>query len=71
MHVNPSPFAIARPGQQPRCCQVTPFLLERIRTTTGGKSLAANVALVKHNAAVGAAIAAELAAMEATPGGGK
>jgi hypothetical protein len=44
--------------------QVTPFLLERIRTTTGGRSLAANIALVKNNAAVGAAVAAELAVME-------
>lgn len=37
--------------------QVTPFLLERIRQLTGGKSLEANVKLVKHNAAVGAAVA--------------
>lgn len=44
--------------------QVTPFLLERIRATTGGKSLAANIALVKCNAAVGAAIAVQLAALE-------
>ncbi|GBF99787.1 hypothetical protein Rsub_12227 [Raphidocelis subcapitata] len=48
-----------------RGAAVTPFLLERIRSTTGGKSLDANVALVKHNAGVGAAIAAELAALEA------
>lgn len=43
--------------------QITPFLLERIRSTTGGKSLVANIALVKNNAAVGAAIARELAAL--------
>ena len=46
--------------------QVTPFLLERIRATTGGKSLVANIALVKNNAAVGSAIARELAALTAT-----
>lgn len=44
---------------------VTPFLLERIRATTGGKSLAANVALVLNNARVGSAIAVELASLEA------
>ena len=51
---------------------VTPFLLERIRETTGGRSLAANVALVLNNAAVGAAIAVELAALErsGSSGGG-
>lgn len=43
---------------------MTPFLLERIRSTTGGKSLATNIALVKHNACVGAAVARELAALE-------
>lgn len=38
--------------------QVTPFLLERIRDLTGGRSLQANILLVKNNAAVGAQIAA-------------
>lgn len=42
---------------------VTPFLLARIAELTGGKSLEANIRLVKHNAAVGAAVAAELAAL--------
>ncbi|KIY99992.1 hypothetical protein MNEG_7971 [Monoraphidium neglectum] len=51
-------------GRGVRGAEVTPFLLERIRTTTGGRSLAANIALVKNNAAVGAAVAAELAVME-------
>jgi hypothetical protein len=51
--------------------QVTPFLLERIRATTGGASLQANIALVKHNAAVGSAIARELAALEASPAAGR
>jgi hypothetical protein len=45
--------------------QVTPFLLESIRSRTGGKSLAANIALVKNNAAVGAQLAAELSALRA------
>jgi pseudouridine-5'-phosphate glycosidase len=35
----------------------TPFLLSRIEALTGGASLAANIALVQHNAAIGAAIA--------------
>mmetsp|Transcript_27796 Transcript_27796/g.44573 ORF Transcript_27796/g.44573 Transcript_27796/m.44573 type:complete len:378 (-) Transcript_27796:1780-2913(-) len=45
---------------------VTPFLLKRIRELTGGASLAANIALVKNNAAVGAQIAAALANLDAT-----
>jgi pseudouridine-5'-phosphate glycosidase len=39
---------------------VTPFLLERLRAITEGRSLAANVALVMHNARVGAAHAVAL-----------
>lgn len=45
--------------------EVTPFLLQRIQQLTGGKSLEANIALVKHNAAVGAQVAAALAALGA------
>lgn len=41
--------------------EVTPFLLDRVKELTGGKSLETNVALVKHNARVGTAIAGELA----------
>jgi pseudouridine-5'-phosphate glycosidase len=41
---------------------VTPFLLARIEQLSGGRSLAANVALVKHNAEVGARLAVALAA---------
>ncbi len=37
---------------------ITPFLLERIEQLTEGKSLEANIHLVYHNAALGAAIAA-------------
>ena len=43
--------------------QLTPFLLRRIKDLTGGASLEANIALIKHNAAVGAQIAAALAAL--------
>ena len=41
---------------------VTPFLLARIKAMTGGRSLATNIALVKHNAEVGAKLALALAA---------
>jgi len=37
--------------------QVTPFLLDRVKQITGGKSLQTNIALVKHNAEVAANIA--------------
>ena len=39
---------------------VTPFLLARIKELTGGRSLATNIALVKHNALVGARLALAL-----------
>lgn len=39
---------------------VTPFLLARIKALTGGRSLATNIALVKHNARVGARLAVAL-----------
>lgn len=41
---------------------VTPFLLARLAEVTGGRSLKANLALVKHNAAVAAEIAKAFAA---------
>lgn len=41
---------------------ITPFLLARIKALTGGRSLATNIALVKHNAVVGARLAAALQA---------
>ncbi|OLP95003.1 Pseudouridine-5'-phosphate glycosidase [Symbiodinium microadriaticum] len=41
--------------------EVTPFLLKRINELTGGESLRSNIALIKHNAEVGAAVALELA----------
>jgi pseudouridylate synthase len=40
---------------------VTPFLLARINALSGGRSLATNIALVKHNAEVGARLALVLA----------
>ena len=40
---------------------VTPFLLARIKALTGGRSLVTNIALVKHNAQVGARLAVALA----------
>jgi pseudouridine-5'-phosphate glycosidase len=41
--------------------EVTPYLLKRINELTGGKSLAANIALIKNNARVAAEIAVALA----------
>ena len=40
--------------------ELTPFLLARINALTGGRSLAANIALVRNNAALAARIAVEL-----------
>jgi len=40
---------------------VTPFVIDRIAAAAGGRTVAANLALVEHNAAVAAAIAAALA----------
>jgi hypothetical protein len=42
---------------------VTPFLLARVNELTHGKSLVANIALIKNNAKVGAQIAASFAAI--------
>ena len=36
---------------------VTPFMLGKVKELTEGKSLDANIALVKHNAVIGAQIA--------------
>src|SRR5690349_11883009 len=43
---------------------VTPYVLARIHALTGRRSLATNIALVKHNAAVGARLALALAHAE-------
>ena len=45
--------------------QVTPFLLSRIKQLTDGRSLATNIALVKHNAQVGTALAIAMQAVVA------
>lgn len=42
---------------------VTPYLLSRLGEITGGRSLTSNIALIKHNAQVGAEIARALAAL--------
>ena len=53
--------ALAEAGQQGISGKaVTPYLLARIKDLSGGRSLAANIALVKHNAQVGAALALAL-----------
>ncbi|WUR14388.1 pseudouridine-5'-phosphate glycosidase [[Empedobacter] haloabium] len=46
--------------------KVTPFLLARIKTLTEGRSLATNIALVKNNARVGAALARAMAEYPST-----
>ncbi|WP_282586309.1 pseudouridine-5'-phosphate glycosidase [Lichenifustis flavocetrariae] len=43
--------------------ELTPFLLQRILELTGGRSLEANIALVKNNAALAAKVAVALAAL--------
>jgi pseudouridine-5'-phosphate glycosidase len=43
---------------------LTPFLLDRVNALTGGRSLATNIAIVKHNAEVGARLALALAHIE-------
>jgi pseudouridine-5'-phosphate glycosidase len=40
---------------------VTPFLLARIKALTGGRSLATNIAVIRHNAEVGAKLAIAMA----------
>jgi pseudouridylate synthase len=39
---------------------VTPFLLERMRALTGGESVRANLALLRHNAQVAARLASSV-----------
>ena len=47
--------------------KVTPFLLARIKELTDGRSLATNIALVRHNALIGARLAVALNALSALP----
>jgi pseudouridine-5'-phosphate glycosidase len=49
---------------------VTPFLLERLNRQSGGRTLDANVALLEHNARIGARIAAAYAAGSGVAGSG-
>ncbi|KAJ1654119.1 hypothetical protein IWQ61_005892 [Dispira simplex] len=47
---------------------VTPFLLQKVNKLTQGKSLQANIALIKNNAAVGSTVARQLAELSQVPG---
>jgi len=47
---------------------VTPFLLARVAEATGGRGVAANLALAEHNASVGAAVANALSDQSAAGG---
>ena len=47
----------------------TPFLLQRVNELTGGQSLAANIALIKGNARLAAAVAVAYAAGKPAPAG--
>jgi pseudouridine-5'-phosphate glycosidase len=78
---NPIPEADALPGAEVEahiaaaCCEaeaagidqkaLTPFLLKRVNELTGGRSLTANIALIRNNAALAAEIAVELAKISA------
>jgi pseudouridine-5'-phosphate glycosidase len=46
---------------------VTPFLLNAIKEATGSRSLTANIALIRENARVGAAVAVAYAKLAAQP----
>merc|ERR1711904_280993 len=50
----------AASSQNIRGRETTPFLLKTIHNLTGGESVRANIELIKHNALVGARIAAGL-----------
>jgi pseudouridine-5'-phosphate glycosidase len=79
---NPVPEADALPGEQieaiiAAACreaeaagiarkEVTPYLLSRIKELSGGRSLAANIALIRNNAAAAAEIAVALAQLPHT-----
>ena len=79
--VNPIPEEYAMPEDKMSACisqaidianangikgkDITPFLLDKIKTLTDGKSLEANIKLVLNNARLGAAIAKALCAIKA------
>jgi pseudouridylate synthase len=62
-HIDSALAAARRQGVSGK--SVTPFLLDRIVESTGGRSLAANVALVKNNARLAAEIAVASARIDA------
>lgn len=55
--------AMAREGVSGKA--VTPYLLERVKSVTGGKSLDSNIALILDNARVGALLASEICRAQA------
>ena len=55
MHINEALYAAKEKNISGK--EVTPFLLKYIAEHTNGESLEANIALIKHNAKVGAEIA--------------
>lgn len=59
-HIADALAAMAKEGVAGKA--VTPYLLARLKEATGGRALATNIALVKHNARVGAQVAAALKA---------
>lgn len=59
-HIQDALAAMASEGVTGKA--VTPYLLARMKEATGGRALQTNIALVKHNALVGAQIAAALKA---------
>jgi pseudouridylate synthase len=58
-HVDAALAEAARAGIAAK--RVTPFLLERVAASTGGRSLASNVAIIRSNAALAARIAVAVA----------
>ena len=62
--------AAAAEAEGVRGKDVTPYLLDKLGKLTAGKSLKANAALLKNNAAVAARIAVALAALTAATGRG-
>jgi pseudouridine-5'-phosphate glycosidase/pseudouridine kinase len=46
--------------------EVTPYVLQRVNQLTGGKSLQANVSLLRHNADIGSRIASHLARLRSS-----
>ena len=62
--IDPTPKL--NPGPTKELSSSTPYLLKRVYELTGGRSLVANIALVRNNAAVAAQIAAALSHLRAS-----